>query len=68
MRTVLKALHQNRHMYFDFTTPKGLKSNPSNGKNKEEKSKKRKIRKWEKKQTDIIPFNFLCRLVWRVSG
>jgi len=29
IKTVLKILHHNSYMHFDFTTPKGLKITPS---------------------------------------
>ena len=31
----MKIVHQNSHMHFDFTTPKGLKITPSEEKKRE---------------------------------
>jgi hypothetical protein len=40
MKTVLKTLHQNIHIHFDFTNPKGLKITP-NDENKQNKKTER---------------------------
>jgi hypothetical protein len=37
MKTVLKTLHQNSHIHFDFTNPKGLEITP-NDENKQTKT------------------------------
>ena len=39
MKTVLKTLHQNSHIHFDFTNPKGLKITP-NDENKQKETER----------------------------
>jgi hypothetical protein len=49
MKTVLKPLHQNSHIHFDFTNPKGLKITP-NDENRPTKTNKKRQRDREKRE------------------
>jgi len=49
MKTVLKTLHQNSHIHFNFTNPKGLEITP-NDENKKKKQNKKRQRDREKRE------------------